>query len=121
MTIEHANVTGRTGETYTTATNPTSTQVTAFITAAKNMVKGANGGTAVDESDQVEIEIVLDVCEILISNYKVDEKNKGSNNISFPPEKKILPVIGDALQVKIDNWWSGGDTNPGSSFSYGWS
>ena len=119
MTIEHANVTARTGVTYNTGSDPTATQVTAFITAAKNAVKGANGGTAVDETDQTEVEIVLDVVERLVHNYKVEQRELGTPNLAFPPAARLLPPIDAILQEKIDKWWNG-DTSSGDTFDYDW-
>jgi len=113
MTITHSDVSARTGGpasgtgSYTTGTNPSSTQVAGFITAAKNIVKGENGGTTVDESVQEQIEIVLDVVEILVHNFEVTQKKQSSPSLTFPPEEKRWPTMNDNIRAKIANAWTG--------------
>ncbi len=114
--VTYSDVTNRTGESYTSATEPSSTQVTNFITAAKNIVKGENGGTAVDESDQEEVEIVLDVVEILVHNYKVGKMLLSDLQRPGVPEKR-WPTMNDNIRAKVALAWPG--TRSGMEYSAG--
>ena len=102
MAIAHGNVTARTGETYSTTSDPTDTQVTNFITGAKNLYRG-EAGAAVDETNQTQIEIVLDIVENMVHNYKEEKKSLATPSLIGAPQPKMRPLMGDDIRRKIQN------------------
>jgi len=100
MTITYSTVTQRTGVTYTSLGKPISQeQVTAFITACKGIFQGYYG-TAVDETDQAQVEIVLDMVETMLDNHKNIQRETGDQQLAFPP-RSPKKVLDEDVKIKI--------------------
>ncbi len=100
MAITHADVSGRTGKTYSATSDPTSTQVGLLITGATNILSAEKGSTA-DDTARAEIEIILDICEHIVHNYIEEEKSKNGTDIAPAPKPKIIPILNDDIRRKI--------------------
>lgn len=99
MAVTYTNVGNRLLTTFTTSSSPyTSTQVTNAITAARNLIEG-EVGSAPDEDNQAECEIIIDVVVQLMKQYPqfmnlfATNKSEGGDTYTWQKEDILTKAI----------------------------
>ena len=97
MTIAHADITTYTGVTYGATSDPTSTQVTSFITAGKQLFQSV-GYQAADETDTEHIAMVCMIVADFVSNYLRQKMLSNPSQFAGTVPEYRNPMPHDRLQ-----------------------